>query len=513
MIVIKWIRSHSFILILVFVGLIISGFPLFKYGVGGAFYRSFDPDIVYITNTLSYTKNGIIYYADHPGTPTIMSLYYLYFPLRLLSKYVWHVNFIDWSFVNYSVINFYTRVFELILSAVSFLIFLNAVFKNSKSKITIFIAWLAVISFGELNFALSVSPENTLFFLTSVWVHWFIVSNKKRTYLISAILSLIAGFAVANKFTGLFLLVPAVFLPIFIRKLKFEQKIIRFEANVLLALGAFYIGILPAIERLTYIENWALALLFHSGIHATGTEALFDPQVYFHSLALVIKGMPFAFVFILSTIMLTIGLIIKKKLRASDPYILLLLTSVIGVFAFAKYSVLYYNFVNFLLIIFCASYFLSMSNLKIKLFFALLLLTPFILSLSQFAKVGTGQFQKDAEILSYANTYPPKKNVLWENNNMYQIISVWTHDWTADLFDEQFKKRPVIIISNDLTKVSISVGGKNIIKTPFDVCWDETFMLKDTALKFSELYKNQKLLLKPLGNKGDIYLVESAHCI
>lgn len=505
-------KRNRLILLLVAITFIIVGCPLFLYGIGGAFYRTFDPDIVYITNALSYTKYGIIYYADHPGTPTIMTLYYLYFPLRLLAKYVWHIGFLDWSFNNYAVLNYYTRAFELILTAISLFIFLKTISKNLRSKLDILIAWFAMFSFGGLGFAISVAPENLSVFLTSIWICLFTSFQRKKSYLINIILVVISGLAVANKFTALFLLIASIFLPFFIARLKFCQKIVRLLANISFAVASFYLGILPAMNRFTYIKNWAIGLFYHTGNHATGAETIFDPRVYFESLSLLIKEMPFAFVFALIIFVLAIFLIIKRKLKISDPYIFLLSTSLMGILVFAKYPITHYNLVNFLLIIFCGSYFLSKVDPKFKLYLLILLLAPFIMSLNVFVRVGRNQFQQDAELLNYISSHPPQQNILWGRDNMYQTLESWTRYWTSDLFRDQFDKKPVMIISNDLKTVSVSVKDAKIIKKPFEVCWDKAYLPKEEALKFADFYNDKALQLKPVKASAGFYEITSSHC-
>lgn len=407
------------ILLLSIIALLILGFPLVVYGIDKTFFYSIDPDVVYITNALLYAKYAIISYADHPGTPTIMLLNYCFFPLRLIVKYFLHQNFIQWSFDNFAFLMYYSRIFELIIFCTSLYLFVKAIFKSTKSYLIGIFAWLSVFVFMGFGWGIRVVPENFSFFLTGVWLLVFSKFIVKRSYLYCAIMTLIAGFAVANKFTALFLLVPSLFLPIFIGKLKIDQLYARIQLNVIIAGLAFYIGILPAIEQFPWIKSFATMLFFHSGTHGTGTVAFLDWTTYSSSVLSLITGHPVAFTYICLTIALAIYLLIKKKIKFKDPVLFLLLTTLVGIFVFAKYTTIHYQYVNFALMIFCAAYLLIKIDRK-YLKFILVILSVLL-------------------IFNFWGSQKSISNQLMGNRTetVYSVLKSWTPFWAADIFREQ----------------------------------------------------------------------------
>jgi hypothetical protein len=408
--------------LLVILAFIILGIPLFIYGVDRSFFYSIDPDIVYVTNALLYTKYAIIDYADHPGTPTIMILYYLYFPLRIMAKYWLHVGFIQWSFDNFAFLMFYSRIFELLISCSSLLIFLKAVSKVAKSNFLIIIAWISIFIFLGFDSGIRVIPENFSFFLTAIWLLLFLKFVEKRSYIFNALMVFIAGFAVANKFTSLFLLVPSIFLPIFINKLKLDQLYARIQINIFIAGFAFYIGILPALERLPWITSFATSLFSHAGAHGTGTSAVFDLPAYSTSITSLITGHPIAFIYIFLSSVLAMYLLIKKKIKIKDPVFFVFITTLIGIFVFAKYPAIHYLFINFILVVFCTIYFLT----KIKQY----LLKYILVALS-------------AVFLALFNPLTFINNISQlpanQTETVYSTLKKWTPFWASDIFGEQFK--------------------------------------------------------------------------
>ena len=411
-------KKKYLILLLVIPVFLILGFPLFIYGIDRTFFYSTDPDVVYITNALLYTKYAIISYADHPGTPTITLLYYLFFPLRLIAKYILHMGFIQWSFDNYAVLTYYTRFFELFLTSAGLFIYLNVIKKISNSTRIIMFAAFSVFSFAGLTFATRIVPENLSFFLTSIWLLVFLRFIQKRNYFLNSVLVFIAAFTVANKFTALFLLIPSLFLSIFVRGLEVDQKFVRMQMNILIAGLAFYFGILPASNMFTFIKNWAVLLFSRAGSHGTGAVSTLDWGTYSASAAVLVKAQPAAFIFICLTVVLGVYLLINRKLKFSNPIIFLALTSLAGILVFAKYPVIHYNYVNVLLIIFCASYFLT----KVKVSVVKLLL-PIMIVLFM--------------ITGYKYVITASRDLREKTmESEYSILKAWS-PWAADIFGEQ----------------------------------------------------------------------------
>jgi hypothetical protein len=416
---VSWIGNNKLILLLTLVAFVILGYPLIAYGIDKTFFLGIDPDVIYTTNALLYIKAGIITYMDHPGTPTIVLLSYSFIPLRLVSKYGLHKGFIQWSFDNYTFLTYYLRIFQLVISSTGLLIFLSAIKRFTKSKLLTIVAFCLAFSFAGTLMALSIVPENFTFFLTAVWLVVFIRFVKTRRYLCGAILAAISGFVLANKFTGLFLVIISIFLAFYISKAKLYRKLLLFGINIIIAIGMFILGIRPIIGGLKNIINWVITLFYHANIHGTGVNSIFDWGAYTYSLSLIVKYQAVTVVFIILTVFLGVYLLVEKKLKVRDPIIFVMFTSLAGVLVFAKYPLVYYQYVNIFLLVFCATYFLS--KLEIKL---IQILLPIAIVL--FLSTSMGYISNTSKQLT-----------MKRKDTVRSVLNIWTPFWAADVFKDE----------------------------------------------------------------------------
>lgn len=416
----RWVRNNKLILFLAIVTFVVLGYPLFISGIEKSFYMSTDPDIVYVTNALLYTKSAVITYTDHPGTPTIMLLYYLFVPFRLIAKYILHQGFIQWSFDNYAFLTYCVRLFQLALYSLSVLLFLKLIQKISKSVYLNIFAWMAVLSFAGSNYALFIAPENFSFFLTAIWLTLFLKFVKKPSYFLSILLAIISGFALANKFTCLFLLIPSLAMVFYIRDMKTIKKFAGFSFNFLISGLLFYVGILPAIIRFDYIAQWVRSLFYHAGRYGTGKFAIFDWTAYFVSVSSLIRGNWVLTLFVCITVVLAIYLLIKKKLKITNPVIFLFITTVVGIAAFAKYPIIHYNYVNIILLVFCVIFFLSKVKLSLVKILLPFMIIVFILNMRGYEKgIPKGLEERNPQSIN-------------------SILNIWTTSyWSGNLFREE----------------------------------------------------------------------------
>lgn len=420
---ISWQKENKLTAVLVLISFILVGFPILFFGVAKSFFFNIDPDIVYLTNAVSYTKYAIISYADHPGTPTIMLIYLLFIPFRLVAKYISGVSFLDWSFDNFALLTYLGRFVELLIFTVALYLFLITIRKLTKSKILTILSWLLLHLFIGYSFGIRIAPENLLFFFTAIWLILFFKFTKSRKYFDNLALVAISGLTVANKFTAVFISIASILMVFYVKKLKFDQKLLRFQINILIFIGAFYIGILPAIKRFTYIKNWANSLFLHSGTHATGSMAVFDSSNYFLSLNTLVKSAPALTFFIVFVFCLAVYLLFKRKIKIYDPYIGLYLVTMVGIFVFAKYPVIHYFIVNFIVMIFCSIYFLS----KLKNQMIIKLLSTFVA-----INLLTSSVSYVDQTVTYLND--PK------TETVYSMLSAWTPFWSIDIYREQLDR-------------------------------------------------------------------------
>jgi hypothetical protein len=399
------------------------GIPFLILGADKTFFYSTDPDVVYVANALLYTKSAVITYADHPGTPMIMLLSILFFPLRLYTKLILGQNFISWSFDNFAILVFGLRLFQLFLYTASVFLLLKAVGKISKSNVLVFLSWAFVLAFTGSNYSLIISPETLSFFLTALWLTVFTVFIKKPAYILSLVLVAISGIAVANKFTSLFLLVSSLGLPLFVKDPNYYQKIVRFILNSLVGISMFFFGIWPAIMRLDWIKSWVRSLFLFSGKHGTGIQAVFDWNTYIASVRILIFGNWYLTILIGITGILATYLLVRGKIKISYPVVWLNAMSFVGLMTFAKYPVLHYSYVNLLLTLFCLLYYLSKVDYR---FVRALTFGVMIILVSK--------------IWGFSSSLPER---LAENRDksVYVELNTWTTPyWSGNLYREELEE-------------------------------------------------------------------------
>lgn len=505
---IKWVRGNYLIISLVLIVLLILAFPLFIYGINGAFFYRFDPDIVYIGNALLYTKAHVISYFDHPGTPTIMLFYYLFIPLRMLSKYFLHIGFVQWSFDNFALLVFFLRIFELALFGTSLFIFLKSVKSVSKSILIIVFAWFAFFCLStNWRQAISIVPENFSFLLTGLWLLVFVKFIEKRAYFLNLILVFISGFAVANKFTSAFLLIPSLLFPFFSKRLKIDQKFGGFAFNIAISAVAFFLGIWPILNRLTGLLHYWVGLLFYHG-----ETSIFDLATYSKSALSLISAEPVAFTIICLTTILAAYLVIKRRLKIDNLVVFLLLTTLVGILIFAKSPSAHYSFVNYILVVFCASYFLSKVKTNLVKIVIPFLAIPVFINIHGYLTTTSNWVKKEVLLQNYLDKNPARINTLWGINNKFNIINNWTAFWASNVFGDQFTSMPVIMIFEDIEGARTSGFPKGPIKNVFAFCWDKAYLPKERAIKFLAIYHDRKLEMKEVPVNNSIYQISSNHC-
>lgn len=395
--------------------------PFFVYDFEKTFFYSVDPDIVYMTNAVLYTKYNMISYADHPGTPTIILLYLFFIPFRLFTKYLLGLNFIQWSFDNFALLTLYARILEVTIKSVTAFIFAVLVKRMTKSNTLTLAGSFLLFALTGFTMGGFIIPENLSLLLTALWLLVFVLFVKKPTYILNLLLIAVSALAVANKFTSLFLLIPSLLLVFYVKKIGLEQKILRLQANLVFAWIIFYLGILPAWREFTYIKNWAVQLFYWSGIHGTGVQTIFNFSEYFSSLVILVKGMPYQVSLIFLTFAMGVFLTIKRKISIKDANIFLGLSAIAGFFVFAKYPIVHYNFVNFFILVYCFIYFLW--KMPKKFILATLLVSGVL-----FVKSNVG-YMRSFERLSQE-----------KHGTVYETLDAWTSHWASDIYREQFNK-------------------------------------------------------------------------
>ena len=163
-----------------------------------------DPDVVYVTNAISYIKRHQIAYTDHPGTPYILTLAASYTPLRFYAKYVKHTPFVEWSLTNFSFLVLYSRFFASLLFSLGIYLYLRTIKKYTRSDILTLTAWLLLFIYPNfLRFSVRLTPENLLPLIFALWFSLLVSLIKKNSSKKLLPLNFISGVAFATKFTNL----------------------------------------------------------------------------------------------------------------------------------------------------------------------------------------------------------------------------------------------------------------------------------------------------------------------
>jgi hypothetical protein len=375
-------------------------------------------------------------------------------------------------------------------------------------------SFFAFFSIMQVQNAIFVVPETLSIFLTAVWLFFFVDFSLKRSYKLNIVLVVISALAVANKFTSVFLLIPSIFLPMFIDKLNFQNKLIKFGLNILISVLVFLLGIFPAINRFGYLISWTKSLFLHTDVYGRGVESVFNWKSYLTSFLSLITGAPIPFAIIFSTVILGIYFVSKKKIKVTAPILFLTATTFAGILVFAKYFVIRYFIVDFELIIFCLSYFLSKSKVLLTVLLSILLIVPFIETISVYWKGQTGRFDL---AMAYRQIYisknSAKTNTLWGYGveSVYGELQGWTSGWSDNVFGDEFNVKPVLYLSYDLKNINF-IGGSDDKKGVFDVCWDKAYLLNKDVDKFLNMYKDKNLKAFPIPGDSSIYEIDSTHC-
>lgn len=417
---ISWLEKYKLVILITIFTLVFLAFPLFVFGIKSSFYLSLDPDIVYLTNALLYTKSAVITYADHPGTPTIISLFTFFIPLRIYTKILLHQNFIDWAFNNFALLTYVSRSLMIFVFTVGVSIQTSLIHKEYKSPVLTIIAGLLLILFAGSNFALIISPENLSFLLTSVWLVVFVKFTRHKNFSLTILMNLVAGVIFANKFTSLFILIISLLLTFTISNASVIKRIFYFLVNIIISISSFFVGILPAIIRFDYMVNWAKALFNHTGKHGTGKTTFFEFYTYFDSLSKLVIDNWLLFALITLSISILISLVLMRKFKLDNCHFIVYIVSLLGIFIFAKYPVIHYNYVNITLFIFSSIYFLSKTSLNLSKY-----LSMFLMLLIIFNSIGK-TIDKN-----YVDGIASKKSVNY-------VLNDWTTPlWSGNLYREK----------------------------------------------------------------------------
>ena len=410
----------------------ISLLPMLVIGVKGVFF-SIDPEVMYIGNALSYIKSGQIQYIDHPGTPSILAVGYLLWPFRIYAKLIDHVPFILWAFKHYAIVFLYLRVWQGILFTLGVWIFLKSVKAVVGSTMVVMMSLLSLLIYSPfLRLGSGVTPETLSFLLTSIWVWKLAKFLRSPEVSLIPVLGVISGLAVANKFTNLFLIAASISLPLGLRNLNLRQRLANSLIVLVAALFGFVIGTWSIRDKYKILFNWVYDLITSTGIHAGGEKAIFEWTSYRDSVISLHHQIPWLFLGIILTLSISI---VQKRLST------LVVIFAIGVLAFAKYPLTYYQLSNYTVLVFLLALLLSRMNKMILVAISMLLLPLVSSTINGYLTTTTLAMSRAKALEDYIIKHPAKKATLWEWGRAKDpaLLLTTSSGWHGNMFADEMK--------------------------------------------------------------------------
>lgn len=464
----------------------ISIYPLLLSGIKGAFF-SIDPDIVYLANALSYVRQKVMWYHDHPGIPSIYVIAQSLMPLRIYSKFIQNQDFIDFVFNNYFAVVYYLRMFQSLIFVLGLNIFLHAVYRSTKKFTMVILATLLLINYASfLNIPWSISAESLNFLLISLWILIFSIYIQSENKLALSFMYILTGLLLANRATN-FVYFSSVLIILIMRR----KEIIK---NLTFLIGGFLAGIFPLIDRVDVVIKRMLFFAGASGVHGGSPGKIIDLNLYLDSLRIFWdRDLVFSVLVITSSL-----LVLAMKSKISRLFFYICISLILTILIFAKFPLQHYQMPNLLFLVFCFVVLVKeLKGLKIALLVFVLSYYS-IQSIVNYNNLATKEIRKTVALENFIVNNPHSKGELWEWARSKNFSYLWTNSYGNNIFDVNLKKANIRIYS----------GDANL----FEVCWDHLY-LQNVTYTSSELFLNKSLNVTHVPEVDDIVLIESKHCV
>lgn len=478
-------------------------FPIFRLGKNGIFY-SIDPDVVYVANTLSYIKSGVIGYYDHPGTVAITWLSYSYLPLRIYTKLIAHQNFISWSFTNFGQLFVYSRLFQNLLFTLGYSIFGWSILKITKSYLSQLISMLLLFGFLPVYYLSgAISADTSAFFIASIWFYLFTNFYISKNQIWVYLLFLLSGFMFADRATDFFYM-GLPFLFILSEKIDLISKIKRSIFGFTFLLIGYYLGIYPLKGQ---IMDMFMRILFFAGsseVHGGGN--FLNLSSYMEALRSFAYRDPFAVLVFAVTLLISIN-----SLRTKERLIGMVgIVASFGALIFAKLPLAHYQIPNYMLLTFVVTYFSSRLNSIGKL----LIISAIVIAISPVAKEYYKEIiastSKEAVLESFIQTHGSQKPTLWVWGRSKDFALLWVRDWGGGIFDKELEnsnKNYEFDPATDKIKLNAS---KTIGLARF--CWGQLYVQKEPLKIFLQKNPLAKVSSYEIPGSDDMSILYNHNC-
>jgi len=458
-----------------------------------------------MTNALSYVVRRQIPFYDHPGTPGILILAASYTPLRLWAKYAVSTPFIDWSINHFTFLMFYSRFIALITCFLGVLIYLQAIFRYTASRLAVFLAWLGLFAFSQfLRNGVRPTPENFLYLSTAIWLWFFLAFIKRQKVSHLIFLNLAAGFALATKLTSL----PLVIITLICSAWFLFPKIKLWIFVSGLTGVSFILSTWPIRTYYILLFGWATTLVTRLEVSTKGTVGVFSLDRTLNGLAASNQQEPIMTLYFWLALLIFIAAF--KKLPRLSGFLFALAIGLIELFFFsyAKFSRPHYALLNYLVLNSLLTILLARSRHALLVF--TLLLIP--VSLNQILSHARWSvpLARLARVEDFIASHPPKHKTLWYIADTKDFALLWGRVWSGEFYGPQLDKYYPRIgeIVNPQTYRDNSTRTYPI----FSVCWDQLYLRDSELGEFLHQHRDRKLTVQSVPFTRELFLVTSYHC-
>lgn len=490
---------------------LISIYPATIYGLKTSLF-SFEPDVPYVANAMSYIYTNTIQYSAHPATPSIVLMSYTLLPLRMYSKMIAQVPFYVWTINNQNFLFLYERYYVAILFFLSNFIFIFSLYSYTKQYKLALMGWLGLWAYTNTPYlGIIIQSEPLTFLIVSIWLFFLLRFSKNKSIYDYVLLCLISGIAIANKLPNLFFVFSSLSLSFFLN-VNLRKKLIISIAGFLISVMSFIFFTWPIRTQYSNLWLWIVHLSTHSGIHGRGGVEIFNLNSQFVNLSTLFSLEKYAFYIIFAIILLWVLFFIKTKfVNWLNPYTLVTIWMIFGILVFSKFPLSHYSQFHFLVILFLGIYLLK----EVKLI-------PYLIIISFFSFIGSKnlinywqtnilEVNKNLVLEEFVKSNPTKTATVWEwaRSTDYSLLHI--RDWSGSNYGDFLKsQRPNLYnLSSDMTKIIV---GYNIKEDVFSVCWDKMYIQDSELPRFLEKYSTYKFdKIKIVGSK-DMWLIKSNHC-
>ena len=281
-----------------------------------AWYGSgYDPEYAYLLNSLNMARFKLAGHADHPGTTMQVAG-------GLVLEGAWLVDKRGDNLTRavLSEPEHYIRILNVATAVIgSLALFVLALFLYRRTRniwyslllqLTPFVSGFLLFN-GFTRVTQEVMQMVAAFAMAAVSLVWFFDPNQKDSRKYIVLFGIISGFGMASKV----LFAPLMIIPLMLLK-SFRHK----AMFILLSILAFVFFTLPILKMYPYMFNWFYRLFIHSGQYGSGDAAVIDTSKYFNELINLIKINPVLAVIFGFSVLVLIGLIIKKLIKRGEPF-------------------------------------------------------------------------------------------------------------------------------------------------------------------------------------------------